>query len=389
MQQGSYLFTFEHSSLKTKSKKQDGSEGFVEIMKITRSHIIAVVASLGLLLWFFIRGATAEPKAPPAPLQKADQTQNLPTVLIVTRTAEPRQQVLDLFGQSEANRQVSVKANTASVVISTPLKEGQIVNKGDVICRQNVNERDAIVEQMQAQARQAELEYTAAVKLAERGFRSETQVATLQAGLDAAKAALKAAQVERSNVNMIVPFRGVFERQEAQIGDYLSRGQSCGLIVELDPLIITVQLTEDQVSQVKVGQKAEITLATGETVTGRLRRTEAVANPSTRSFRAEITIPNKRMKLKAGVTAEIRLLSTEVIPAQNIPAGILALNDAGNIGVRYLDSDDRVRFATTKTIDEDDDGIWVTGLPERARIIIKGQDFVADGTQVIPTLSAE
>lgn len=359
-------------------------------MKINRSHIIALIACIFIVLWFVIRGATAEPSIDdPAASPKSEEKAELPTVLIIRRTAEPRQNVLDLFGQSEANRQVSVKANTSSVVIETPLKEGQIVNKGNLMCSQSVNERDAIVDQRRAQMRQAELEYNSALKLFERGFRSENQVATLKAALDGARAGLKAAEVERSNVNMIVPFRGIFERQEAQIGDFLSRGQSCGLVVELDPLIVTVQLTESQVGQVKTGQKAEITLATSEVVTGQLRRIEAVANPSTRSFRTEIAIPNKDMTLKAGVTAEVRLLSSDKIQAHNIPAGILALNDQGDVGIRYLDSDDRVRFARTTTIDEDASGLWVTGLPEQVRIIIKGQDFVANGTQVIPTLSSE
>ena len=358
-------------------------------MKITRSQIIAIVASFALILWFILRGVLAEPKAGTAPPKTVEKTPERPSVLIIQSIAEPRQQVLDLFGQTEANRQVYVKANTSSVVISTPLKEGQIVNKGDIMCKQSVNERDAVVEQMQAQARQAELQYNAALKLAEKGFRSETQVATLQAGLDAAKASLKAAQVERSNVNMIVPFRGIFERQEAQIGDFLSNGQSCGLVVELNPLIVTVQLTETQVSQVKVGQEANITLATGEKITGTLRRTETVANPSTRSFRTEILVPNKQMDLKAGVTADVRLLGSNIISAHNVPAGILALDETGTIGVRYLDYDDRVSFAPTTTIDEDEDGLWVTGLPDTTRIIVKGQDFVANGTQVTPTLAVQ
>lgn len=364
-------------------------------MKITRSQIMAILACLVLIFWFVLRNIMADTNLDGIGSQSSQANKNdanknqRPSVVIVERTAEPHQQVLELFGQSEANRQVSVKANTASVVVKTPLREGQIVNEGDIMCVQSVNERDAVVDQMNAQTRRMQLAYDAAVKLAERGFRSVTQVATLKADLDAAKAGLKAAQVERSNVNMIVPFRGLFERQEAQIGDFLSPGQPCGMVVELDPLIVTVQLTETQVGAVKTGQSAQIKLATGETVEGKLRRIETVANPSTRSFRSEIIIPNPKMSLKAGVTAEVKLLSNDVFQAQNIPSGILALNDAGDVGVRYLDIDDRVRFARTITIDENESGLWVTGLPERTRIIVKGQDFVADGTHVVPSYAVE
>ncbi|MEP6342915.1 MAG: efflux RND transporter periplasmic adaptor subunit [Maricaulaceae bacterium] len=357
-------------------------------MKITRSQIIALAASILLVLWFVFNNISDGPIASTVSSPKPSKDAALPTVLVAQRTASQRQPVLELFGQTEANRQVRVKANTASVVTHTPLREGQIVNKRDVMCVQSVNERDARVEQAKAQLTRADLEYQAAVKLAERGFRSETQVASLKANVDAATASLKAAEVERSNVNMLVPFRGIFEHQDAHVGDFLSAGQACGLVVELDPLIVAVQLTENQVGSVKTGQTANITLATGETVTGTLRRIEALASANTRSFRSEVTVPNPKMALKAGVTANVRLSSKDTLLAQHIPAGILALNDAGDIGVRYVDDNDYVHFAVTTTIDEDETGVWVTGLPEYTRIIIKGQDFVSSGTKVSTTIDS-
>ena len=351
-------------------------------MKITRSQIIALAACLLLVLWFAFNQARTETNPTTSPTSTQSSQASLPTVLVAERTATLRQPVIELFGHTEANRQVTVKANTASVVTKTPLREGQIVNKLDVMCVQSMNERDAMVDQATAQLTRANLEYQAAVKLADRGFRSETQVASLKAGVDAATASLKAAEVERSNVNMIVPFRGIFERQVAQIGDFLSPGQPCGLVVELDPLIVAVQLTENQVGGVKVGQDATIELATGETVIGTVRRIETVASQSTRSFRSEIVVPNPKMTLKSGVTANVKLSSQDEILAHHVPSGILALNDNGTIGIRYVGSNGVVHFAQTKTIDEDETGVWVTGLPERTHIIIKGQDFVSNGTKV-------
>ena len=104
-------------------------------MKPTRSQILAIIASLDLVLWFVIRNIEPADSAATAPPQTAKDTKEspAPSVLVIERTASAHQQVLELFGQSEANRQVSVKANTASVVIKTPLKEGQIVSEGDIM----------------------------------------------------------------------------------------------------------------------------------------------------------------------------------------------------------------------------------------------------------------
>jgi len=72
------------------------------------------------------------------------------------------------------------------------------------------------------------------------------------------------------------------------------------------------------------------------------------------------------------------------VKAQHVPAKILTLDADGALGVRYVDYNDRVGFATVKQIDEDSDGIWVTGLPDSTRIIVQGQDYVSVGTEVEP-----
>ena len=156
---------------------------------------------------------------------------------------------------------------------------------------------------------------------------------------------------------------------------------SCGLLVDLSPLKINVQLTETQVRKIERGNEASIELATGETITGKVAFIEAKADPSTRTFRTEIHVPNSNYALKAGVTATVKLLSGETL-AQQVPSRTLTLADNGTIGIRYLDRKNIVRFAAVTTIDEDANGMWVTGLPADTRIIIEGQDFVSVGMEV-------
>jgi len=151
--------------------------------------------------------------------------------------------------------------------------------------------------------------------------------------------------------------------------------------LEMHPLIVTTELTEKQVGEVKRGQTANIKLITGQTVSGKIRFIESSADAATRTFRTEIAVSNKDYALKGGVTADI-VIPTGVILAQNVPSKILTLNNQGTVGIRYIDDYDTVQFAATQTIDEDKTGIWVTGLPETTRIIVQGQDYVSVGTKV-------
>ena len=231
--------------------------------------------------------------------------------------------------------------------------------------------------------RTIETDLNAARVLAEKGFQSATRVTAYEAQLDGARAALKQAEIEADNINIRAPFSGIWERQNAQIGDYLSPGMPCGLLVDLSPLKVNVQLTQAQIGNIKRGDQANIEFATGETRSGKVVFVEAKADSATRTFRTEIHVPNFDYVLKAGVTATVRI-SSGVTSAQRIPGRILTLADSGDVGVRYLDNRNIVRFAEVTTIDEDNDGMWVTGLPDDTRIIIEGQDFVSVGMEVVP-----
>ncbi len=349
-------------------------------MKLSKSYIFAVAAIVVIVLWFWSNSKDAANTAP-APKKVVEAV--MPAVVIEPRTAEDHLGQIQLYGRTEANRVVEVKAETAGLVKSTPVKEGSFVRRGALLCRQDVDARRANLDQARANLEAREFDQQSTQTLVDKGYKSAIQLKSLQAAVDGARAAVKQAEIELDNVNMRAPFAGIFDSQMAEIGDYLGPGQACGKLIEMDPLIVVAQLSETQIGTIKLGDDADIILATGETLTGTIRFIESRANPSTRTFRAEIAVPNKALKLKGGVTATIRLGAGSV-KAQHVPSKILSLNNAGTVGIRYLDYDDIVRFAVTKTIDEDMDGVWVTGLPDSTRIIVQGQDYVSEGTKVDP-----
>ena len=333
--------------------------------------------------WFAFNSAGEEeaPASHTPATAKQEARQAMPTVQVRRIQASAHPDVMELYGQSRANREVEVSANTVGVVSEIFVTEGRRVKRGQITCRQHPNARQARVDGARASMRSMEADLNAAQVLAEKGFQSESRVISMQAQMDGAKAAMQEAEIELENVNMRASFSGIWERQDAEIGDFLGLGQSCGLLVDLSPLKVDVQLTETQIGRVIKGNPAMVKLATGETVTGKVVFIEAKADPATRTFRTEIQVPNDDYALKSGVTATVRLTSGET-SAQHVPGRILTLADSGNVGIRYVDSANIVRFAETKTIDEDETGIWVTGLPDDIRVIIEGQDFVSVGMEV-------
>ena len=351
-------------------------------MKINKSYLFAGAAFIAIALWFWYNSGREETKAVPSK-PAAEQSAVIPTVVVEARDAQEHQNAFSLFGRTEANREVEVKAETAGLVISTPVTEGRRIKRGTTLCRQDVDARQANLDQALATLEARKLDYRSSKTLVEKGYRSSVQLMSLQAAVDGASAAVKQAQIELDNVNMRAPFSGVFDNQLAEVGDYLLPGQACGKLIEMNPLIVTVELTETQVGEIKIGQAADVKLVTGETVTGKIRFIQANANAATRTFRTEVEVPNADYALKGGVTATVKV-KAGIVKAQHVPSKILTLDSDGALGVRYVDYENRVGFAVVNQIDEDSDGIWVTGLPDSTRIIVQGQDYVSVGTEVEP-----
>jgi len=351
-------------------------------MKINTSYLFAAILVIAVALWF-LANSGGDKNAPTSTTSSAQQEAVIPTVVVEAREAEDHQNTFKLYGRTEANREVSVKAETPGLVIATPITEGRRVARGTVLCRQDIDARQANLDQARANLKAREFDFNSTKTLVDKGYRSAIQLESQKATVDGARAAVKQAEIELDNVNMRAPFSGIFDSQMAEVGDYLAPGQACGRLIEMNPLIVAVELTETQVGEIKIGQDADITLVTGEVVTGKINFIEANANAATRTFRTKIKVPNKDYALKGGVTATVGI-KAGIAKAQHVPSKILTLDSDGSLGVRFVDYDNRVGFANVTQIDEDSDGIWVTGLPDSTRIIVQGQDYVSVGTEVEP-----
>lgn len=348
-------------------------------MKIKGSYLVVGVVLLALVLYFGVRGVLGGgDKAKAEPPKKADAAQ-LVRVAMVPETSRPYAVVIR--GHTEATRSVAVRAETAGQVASTPIPEGSFVRRGQVLCRLDVDARGAQLAQAQANQRSEELQYQAAQELKKRGFRSETQVLAAKAELDQARAQAQQAAIALDQVNIRAPFSGVFDNREAEVGSYLAPGQVCGTLIELSPLLIVGDVSEADAARMHVGATATATLATGGSLSGRVRYVSRDAHPQTRTYRVEVTVPNPQNRIRSGLSAELSVQSGSG-PAHLVPVSALVLDAQGRQGIRYIVGADTVAFAPVRVIEETAEGVWVSGLTGAVNVITVGQSYVTEGQKV-------
>ncbi|MGR3713785.1 MAG: efflux RND transporter periplasmic adaptor subunit [Shimia sp.] len=330
-----------------------------------------------------------------------------------------------LRGETEANREVQVRAETGGLVVSEPLRRGTHVDRSQELCRLEAGTRTAILAEAQARFAEAKarvpstaatvaeaearleeamINDNAARKLSEGGFASSTRVAsaaasvraaeasvqaarsgleTTQAGIESAQALVAAAQRDIERLVITAPFEGLLESDTAELGSLVQAGSLCATIIQLNPILIVGFVPETAINRVNVGALAGAQLSTGEQVRGQVTFVSRSADPLTRTFRVEVAVPNDDLRIRDGQTAEIYIAS-DGAEAHLIPQSALTLNDEGTLGVRMVGEGDLVEFAAIEVLRDSAEGIWIEGPPKDANIIVIGQEYVEEGVAVLP-----
>lgn len=187
--------------------------------------------------------------------------------------------------------------------------------------------------------------------------------------------------VELNRTEVKAPFKGYVE-MIVKPGNYINRGEVCAVIIELDPVTFVAEVSETDIKNVVTGQNISIELVTGDIVNSKLSFVSKSATPSTRSFRVEAQVKNPQGIIRDGITGTLKI-STNKILATKISSSILLLSDAGTLGVRAVTDNNIVEFLPIKIIEDTEDGVWVTGIPNLTQIIVRGQGFVENGQEVI------
>ena len=290
-------------------------------------------------------------------------------------------------GRTESNRSVKVASETNGIVRSILINKGDQVKEGQILCILATDSRKAKLDEAEALMRQRKLEWEASKVLVEKGYRSQTKAAGSKASYDAAKALVAQMEQELENINIRAPFDGFFNDNISEVGDFLSIGMPCGQVIDYNPILVTGQISEQEIKQVKTGVIAEARLSTGENLNGLVSYISKTADRKTRTFRVEVRIQNSDFKIKDGITTEL-FIPTQKVTAHLIPPSSLTLDSEGKIGVRYINKDNIVIFSSVKIIGDKGELVWVKGLPENVTLITVGQEFVLEGQKVKYTLES-
>jgi multidrug efflux system membrane fusion protein len=305
----------------------------------------------------------------------------LRTVAVVTPPRVQHARAIRISGRTDAEKRVTLATRVMGVIESLPVKQGQRVERGDLVMRLDARDKEAAVRTAEAVVTQRQAEADAAERLVGGGNAPKLQADQARAALATAKSELESAKAELAQYEMYAPYNGVVDRVPVQRGSTILAGAEVATLINLDPLLAIGEVSERDLRYLKLGDTADIQLVDGTTVKGALRYISRDASSATRTYRIEVAIPNENKELPAGMTAEIKLLA-ESTDSVLLPRSVVTLSGDGDLGIRAVDKNDKVVFFPIDLVDDTPNGLVLGGIPADARIIVAGQDLVTEGDTV-------
>jgi HlyD family secretion protein len=275
-------------------------------------------------------------------------------------------------GKIQPEIEVKIAPEVSGEIVEIPVKEGQVVQKGQLLLRIKPDSYRAQVEaQMaalngarsasvrnRAEMEKAENDYRRIQKLAEGGLTSASDLNAAKTAYDSSRAALETAKFQiaqsesalrqineaLSKTVIFSPTAGTISSLTSRVGErVVGTSQFAGTevmrIADLNNMEARVNVNENDVVGVKVGDQARITVDAypDREIRGVVREIASTAltrNAGTQeevtNFEVKISIPDRSVRLRPGMsaTADIETATVKNVVAVPIQAVTVRSNDS-------------------------------------------------------------
>ncbi len=217
----------------------------------------------------------------------------------------------------------------------------------------------------------------------------QAQLSVAEAQVMKYASALETVNIRLGYTQVTAGWSGV-DDQRVVAERYVDEGQTVAantallMIVDLDPIIGVVFVTERDYAHMQPGQLVSLTTEAypGEAFTGRIVRIAPVFRTATRQARIEMTIDNPQHRLKPGMFIQASVELSRVADAVIVPEQALTeRNDRTGVFLVSEDGQSVMWREVTVGIREGQ-RVQVEGQGLTGRVVIIGQQLVKDGTPI-------
>jgi RND family efflux transporter MFP subunit len=203
---------------------------------------------------------------------------------------------------------------------------------------------------------------------------------TAKANMDLAEAQLDVQKVVLSQTRIVAVDEGTITARSVVLGQVVASGMELFRLQRQDRLEWQAEVDANQLTMIKAGANAEVTLPSGKVLHGIVRLVAPTLSTATSRANVFVSLPGES-GAKAGMFASGRIEPGRQT-VLTVPESALVLRD-GHSYLFEVNADNKV-IRRTVTVGVHREGLVeiAGGLGERARIVTAGGAFLADGDLV-------
>jgi multidrug efflux pump subunit AcrA (membrane-fusion protein) len=173
-------------------------------------------------------------------------------------------------------------------------------------------------DQQKARRDQLREQYEAALTAARQNYAG---VETAQAAADAARTQIAQARKAIADAVVTAPISGYVADRPADLGEYVTTSSKIATIVRTNPLRVRIDIPEQVVSSIQVGQSVSVVVSSypDRSFAGRVHHVAPNVTANSRTMTVEAQVENSGDALKPGQFATVRILLPESASAVLIP----------------------------------------------------------------------
>jgi len=340
---------------------------------VTNSYFIAAVILVSLNVWM-LSGVDI----------KVEEATVEPAQLMLVKTqilkSEKKQYQITAFGKFEASRVAHISSERAGKISEFLVDEGSFVFKGQELASIESDTLLKLRAYKKSQLDAIKMEMDAVKELHLKDLQSAISFSNAISNYRRAESELDEVVDDISKASILIPFDGVINETYVEIGDHVSIGEKVAILAELDPILVSVYVTEKQVTKLWNGESALISPLNGQTYPGKIRYISSIADPKTSTYKISVEVENPDGLFLSGMSSKV-VFPLEFDSYVKISPAILSLDEVGRIGLKTVE-DGIVKFVPVDLSNSEPDGIWVKGLGITPEVIVLGQGFVKNGDKV-------
>ena len=291
--------------------------------------------------------------------------QKVPQINTYTSTVQP-------YVKNNIAPQMTGRITKVNVEIGDKVKKGQILAEID----------KAQLQQAQLQLHNQEVELARLKSLYEAGGLSKSDLEAIELQYNVTKT-----QVDNllENTTLRSPIDGVITARNYDAGDMYGMSAPIFTVEQIKPVKLLVGISESDYSKVKKGDKVTVKAEAFPDLTfdGRVERIYPTIDPSTRTFTAEVVVPNNYSTLRPGMFVRVSINfgtnSSVVIP----DVAVVKQQGSGERFVYVLNEDGTVSYQKIELGRRMGTEYEVlSGINDGAKVVTGGQIRLKDGVEV-------